>query len=240
VFKGKLRALIVTDPGVYANPNDVLHEVRHVALKNKPSKTKKFTLATGHKVSFQAGPLSDASVDIFGKVIDPAPISDLPGGHQLAQVYGFREQGQCLHLPFPQHLSLPKPDGPADGCGWDPSQFVVWKNLPKSLMTTQVQTKMAPLHEALLAAPAASEPTVDDVLHQWLIKSVPGQSIPNEDQLQVAWKDSGSGGPYSVQVQQNLANLLNKAFALDPKLVPANLPATLTVYDLKQNLHRSA
>jgi hypothetical protein len=184
--------------------------------------------------------VSDPSVDIFGKVIDPAPISDLPGGHQLAQVYGFREQGRCLHLPFPQHLSLPKLDGPADGCGWDPSQFVVWKNLPKSLMTTQVQTKMAPLHEALLAAPAASEPTVDDVLHQWLIKSVPGQSIPNEDQLQVAWKDSGSGGPCSVQVQQDLANLLNKAFALDPKLVPANLPATLPVYDLKQDLHRSA
>jgi hypothetical protein len=215
-----------------------------VALKNQPSKTKNFTLAEGHKVSFQAGPLSDPTIDIFGKVIDPAPISDLSAGHQLAQVYGFRELGRCARLPVPQHLSLPKPDGPADGCGWDPSQFVVWKNLPKSLMTTHVQTKMVPLHETLLAAPntiaLASEPTVDDVLHHWLIKSVPGQSIPNEDQLQVAWKDFGSGGLYTVQEQQNLANLLNNAFALDPKLVPANLPGTLTVYDLKQNLHRSA
>jgi len=215
-----------------------------VALKNKPSKTKKFTLAKGHKVSFQAMPLSEAGIDIFGKVIDPAPISDLPEGHQLAQVYGFREQGRCARLPVPQHLSLPRPDGPADGCGWDPSQFVVWKNLPKILMTTHVQTKMAPLHEALLAAPTtmalASEPTVDDVLHQWLSQSVSGQPIPNMDQLQVAWKDFGSGGAFTVQVQQNLANLLNNAFALDPQVVPANLPATLTVGQLKQNLHRSA
>jgi hypothetical protein len=212
-----------------------------MALKNKPNKTKKFTLAKGHKVSFQAKP-PEAGIDIFGKVIDPAPISDLPEGHQLAEVYGFRDQGRCARLPIPQRLSLPKPDGPADGCGWDPSQFVVWKNLPKSFVTTRVQTKIAPLHEALLPAPTTmalgSEPTVDDVLHQWLTQSVPGQPIPNVDQLQVAWKDFGSGGAFTVQVQQNLANLLNNAFTLDPPLVPANLPATLTVGQLKQNLHR--
>ena len=215
-----------------------------MALKNKPSKTKKFTLAKGHKASFQARPLSDASIDLFGKVIDPGPISDLPEGHQLAQVYGFREQGRCARLPVPQHLSLPKPDGPADGCGWDPSQFVVWKNLPKSLMTTHIQTKIAPLHEALLAAPTtmalASEPTVDDVLHQWLSQSVPGQPIPDVDQLQVAWATFGSGGGFTVQVQQNLANLLNNAFSPNPSVVPANLPGTLTVGQLKLNLHRSA
>jgi hypothetical protein len=41
-------------------------------------------------------------------------------------------------------------------------------------------------------------------------------------------------------VQQDLADLLNRAFSLDPKLVPANLPGTLTVGQLKLNLHRSA
>jgi hypothetical protein len=215
-----------------------------VTLKNKPGKTKKFTLAKGHKASFQAGPPSGPGIDIFGKVIDPAPFSELPEGHQLAQVYGFREQGRCARLPVPQHLSLPTPDGPADGCGWAPSQFVVWKNLPKSLLTTHIQTKTVPLHEALLAAPAtmalASEPTVDDVLHQWLSQSVPGQPIPNVDQLQVAWSTFGSGGGFTVQVQQNLANLLNNAFSPDPSVVPANLPGTLTVGQLKQNLNRSA
>lgn len=108
---------------------------------------------------------------------------------------------------------------------------------------TRAQTKLVPVHEVLPAASAtmaALEPTVDDVLHQWLSQSVPGEPIPNVDQLQVAWKDFGSGGSFSVQVQKNLANLLNDAFSLDPKLVPANLPATLTVGQLKLNLHRSA
>lgn len=222
----------------------ILREVRYVALDNKRSKTKKFTLTQGHKVSFQAVPLSEASIDIFGKVIDPAPISDLPEAHHLAQVYGFREQGLCVRLPLPQQLSLPMPDGRADGCGWDPSQFVVWRNLPKTFLTAHITAKMTTLHEALLAAPTtralASEPTVDDVLHQWLNQSVAGQPIPNEDQLQVAWKDFGSGGAFTIQVQQNLANLLNTNFALAPQVVPANLPATLTVDQLKQNLHRSA
>ena len=213
-----------------------------MALKKKPKKTRAFTLAKGHKASFQAGPLSEASIDIFGKVIDPPPISGLPEGHQLAEVYGVREQERCARFPVPQHLSLPAPDGLADGCGWDPSQFVVWRNLPKSLMTTHVQTKTVPLHEALLAASTkmalASEPTVDDVLHQWLSQSIPGQAIPNADQLQVAWASFGSGGAFTVQVQQNLANLLNNAFAPDPAIVAANLPGTLTVGQLKLNLNR--
>ena len=122
-----------------------------------------------------------------------------------------------------------------------PKKTKVQTRKPKK---TKVQTKLIPLDEALLAAPnamaLASEPTVDYVLHQWLSQSVPGEPIPNVDQLQVAWKDLGSGGLFSVQVQQKLANLLNDAYSLDPQLVPANLPGTLTVGQLKLNLHRSA
>jgi hypothetical protein len=215
-----------------------------MASQTKHKKTKKFILEKGHKASLRGNILSEVGIDIFGKVIDPDTISDLPEGHRLAQVYGFREQGRCVRLPVPQQLSLPQPDGPADGCGWNPSQFVVWKNLPKSLATTHVQMKMAPLHEALLPPQTtlslASEPTVDDVLHQWLSQSVDGQPIPDVDQLQVAWSTFGSGGGFTVPVQQSLANLLNKAFSLSPAIVPANLPGTLTVGQLKLNLHRSA
>jgi hypothetical protein len=215
-----------------------------VALKNKSNQARKFTPTEGHKASFQAGPFSGAGIDIFGKVIDPAPISGLPEGHQLAEVYGFREQGGCTRLPVPQKLSLPNPDGAADGCGWDPSQFVMWKNASKSLMTTRVQTELAPLREALGPAPTAmavaAEPTVDDVLHKWLSQSVSGQPIPDIDQLQVAWAGFGSGGAFTVQVQRNLANLLNNAFSPNPSVVAANLPGTLTVGQLKLNLHRSA
>ena len=167
-----------------------------MALSGKSRKGKKFILAKGHKVPFRTNPRSEINVDIFGRVIDPAPDSDLPGGHHLAEIYGLREQGRCSRFRVPLQLTLPAPDGPADGCGWDPSQFVVWKNMSTNVLTRQVETKTVTLHEALFAAPAtmalASEPTVDDVLHQWLSQSVPGQPIPNVDQLQVAWKDFGS------------------------------------------------
>jgi hypothetical protein len=84
------------------------------------------------------------------------------------------------------------------------------------------------------------EPTVDEVLHQWLTQSVAGQPIPNEDELDVAWKDYGSGGGYTLQIQQNLANLLNKAFFGSNYILPTDLPAALTVGNLKLKLHRSA
>jgi hypothetical protein len=73
-----------------------------------------------------------------------------------------------------------------------------------------------------------------------LTQSVPGQAIPDVDQLQDAWANFGSGGAFTVQVQQNLANLLNNAFFGSTVVVPINLPGTLTVGQLKLNLHRSA
>jgi hypothetical protein len=111
----------------------------------------------------------------------------------------------------------------------------------KSTKTKTVRSKKqkkAKQQKAMMAL--ASEPTVDDVLHQWLTQSVPGQPIPDVDQLQVAWANFGSGGAFTVQVQQNLANLLNTAFSPSPAVVVANLPGTLTVGQLKLNLHRSA
>lgn len=116
------------------------------------------------------------------------------------------------------------------------------KTLKKSKKKQQLKKKQT--KKSLLAAPTtmalAAEPTVDDVLHRWLSQSISGQPIPDVDQLQVAWASFGSGGAFTVQVQQNLANLLNNTFSLSPSIVPANLPGTLTVGQLKLNLHRSA
>ena len=116
------------------------------------------------------------------------------------------------------------------------SKTTTVKSKKKVSKTTTVTSKQG--QKATMAL--ASEPTVDDVLHQWLTQSVPGQPIPNLDQLQVAWANFGSGGAFTVQIQQKLADLLNDAFSLDPKLVTANLPGTLTVGQLKLNLHRSS
>jgi hypothetical protein len=199
-----------------------------------------FKPAKGHKIPLQAGSLDAGVLDVFGKLVDPSPVDGLAAGHQLALVYGIREGGTCTKLRSPQHVALPAPDGPADGCGWDPSNFLVWKNLAKTLITTHVQMRSLSLQDALRPAATAalvSEPTVDDVLHQWLSQSIPGQMIPDQDQLQVAWRNFGSGGAFTAQVQQNLANLLNSAFSLD--IQASRLSATMTVADLKSDLNRS-
>jgi len=86
-------------------------------------------------------------------------------------------------------------------------------------------------------AVAASQLTGDDVLHQWLSGNPVGQPVPNQDQLQVAWATFGSGGGYTLQVQQNLAGLLNRAFFPGTNFVtPADVGATLLVGQLKLNL----
>jgi len=70
-----------------------------VALKDKSRKGKKDRLVKGHK----------------------APSSDLTEGQHVAEIYGLREHGRCSRLRVPLQLTLPAPDGPADGCGWDPT-----------------------------------------------------------------------------------------------------------------------
>ncbi len=86
---------------------------------------------------------------------------------------------------------------------------------------------------------AGPQLTVDDVLHQWLNGNPVGLPVPNQDQLQVAWANYGSGGAYTLQVQQNLAGHLNHAFFPGTNYVtPADVAATLTVGQLKLNLRR--
>jgi hypothetical protein len=214
-----------------------------MAPSKKQTNKSNFQLADGHKISFQSGIAAQGSIDAFGKVVDP-PVPGLAAGQQMALVYGIRENGTCIRLPSPQHIALPAPNGAADEYGWNPKEFVVWKKLSRSMPTTHLQVRNLSLDEvlkpALAVAPTSPQPTVDDVLHQWLSRSSAGQPIPNEDQLQVAWRDYGSGGAYTLQIQQNLANRLNHAFFGSNYILPTDLPATLTVGQLKLKLHRTA
>ena len=216
--------------------------------------TRRIGLTKKHYVPFDAHIAAESTLTAYGKLIEGGESTPTALGisHPMglnsalhkSLVFGVQIDGQCIKLPNPEEVALPDPDGPADGCGWDPSEFAVWKNLPRNWTTLHFQSQPKPLVNALSLGiggiSQAAEPTVDDVLHQWLSQSVPGQPIPNVDQLQVAWKDLGSGGAFTVQVQQNLANLLNNAFAPDPAIVAANLPGTLTVGQLKLNLNRPA
>jgi hypothetical protein len=212
--------------------------------KSKQSKkNKSFKPGPGHVTPLSAVATSHTGVDVFGKVVEPV-VAGLPEDHQMAEIYGYCDQSGCVRFPVTERISLPAPDGPADECGWDPTSFVVWRDLPRELVTKQLVVKTTTVHEVLMAAKfqagLESERTVDDVLHDWLIRSVPGQPIPDTDELDTAWSTLGSGGPFSTQVQQNLADRLNQEFSLNPALVIANLPANLKVGQLKLNLHRSA
>jgi len=76
-----------------------------------------------------AGSLSTLSV--YGRLVRNSDV--LPGTSgilhpsgadeplQLAQVVGYEDQGRCIRLDEPQVVAMPAPDGPADGCGWDPT-----------------------------------------------------------------------------------------------------------------------
>jgi hypothetical protein len=44
---------------------------------------------------------------------------------------------------------MPTPDGPADGCSWDPTEYVVWKKLPNNWTTLHLKVSATSLHTAL-------------------------------------------------------------------------------------------
>jgi hypothetical protein len=73
---------------------------------------------------------------------------------QLAQVVGYEDQGRCIRLDEPQVVAMPAPDGPADGCGWDPTQYVVWKHLSKNWVTVHMQIRSSSLQSVLKSSAA--------------------------------------------------------------------------------------
>src|SRR3974390_2740264 len=112
-------------------------------------KKSKGRITDNHFISLSeiSGDLSTLSV--YGKIIRNADILPRISGilHpellneplQLAQVVGYSERGNCVRLDEPRVIAMPAPDGPADGCGWDPTQYVVWKNLSKHWVTVHMQ-----------------------------------------------------------------------------------------------------
>jgi hypothetical protein len=88
----------------------------------------------------------------YGKVVDdlsvptgvaiqrPQDGGTLHAGHNLGYPQGHR----CFRFTPPRIYMLPDPSGPADGCGWDPAQFVVWE-LPPDWLTLYFEVQ----HEAI-------------------------------------------------------------------------------------------
>lgn len=111
-----------------------------------------------------------STLDVYGKIVEDAALQPRTSGilhpmgtddeMKLAQVVGYFDQGRCIRLSEPQVIAMPQPDGPADGCGWDPTEYVVWKNLPRNWTTLHVQLHTTGLHDALrLVSRAATDDT---------------------------------------------------------------------------------
>jgi hypothetical protein len=115
-----------------------------------------------HFISLSEVAGGPSTICVYGKIIRNADVqpgaSEIvhPSGAdeplQLAQVVGYLDQGQCIRLAKPCVIAMPKADGPADGCDWNPEQYVVWRNLPKNWVTLHVQFRTANLHGVLSSA----------------------------------------------------------------------------------------
>jgi hypothetical protein len=130
-------------------------------LETRMAKTK-VGITDRHYVSLGQISTAQNTLTAYGKLVKdsevPASTAGISHPHGLDEplqaglVFGVAIGGRCITLPSPEQVMLPAPDGPADGCGWDPTKYVVWKNLPKDWTTTHLQSQPKPLISALTAA----------------------------------------------------------------------------------------
>jgi hypothetical protein len=216
--------------------------------KNKPSKITKRHYVT---LSDAAGSVSTLSV--YGKLVKNAALGPRMAGiiHPktpgetliLAQVVGFVNEGQCQRVTPPVMLTLPEPDGPADGCGWDPEQYVVWKDLPKNWVTLHLQTERRTLADTLSAGSSAGtlteavqpstvtplgvRDTVVKIVKSWA--NMPANPR-GTDVLQALWAASNPPGPFP-DAAQNLASQINDAFGTHLLGTDINPPGSIKTVD---------
>jgi hypothetical protein len=169
------------------------------------AKTKK-AISDKHYTSISEVAAGQSVMSVFGKLVKNADIEPNvtgithPTGSneslQLAQVVGYTEHGQCVRLPEPQLVALPVPDGPADGCGWDPQLYVVWKNLPKNWVTLHLKATTKSLHSALTATSGSAG-------HYALATAAkPCLDLPNAISLVRSCSNVGDNVPLSTPLGQ--------------------------------------
>jgi hypothetical protein len=77
------------------------------------------------------------------------PPIDPQANLQLALIVGYSEKGRCISLKEPQIAVMPTPTGSANDCGWDPREYVYWKNHPKDWNTLHLQVSSKSLYSVL-------------------------------------------------------------------------------------------
>jgi hypothetical protein len=199
--------------------------------KNRPT-----GITDNHFIGLTQASSAQTTVSVYGKIVKDSPIEpgtsgiSHPAGDQeslqLAHVVGYSEGGRCVTLPSPQLIALPSPDGPADGCGWDPKEYVVWKNLPRNWTTLHLQATARSLHSALRASftAAATAPTkpclpLDQANQVVLSCSNADPTLPMSTPLGQVLPTPGQ----RTQFAQCVAN----AVGINPSQVPSSASQTL-------------
>jgi hypothetical protein len=214
------------------------------------AKNAKSNISERHSVTLSEAVGSASTITVYGRLIKEAvldPVSsgilhpNTPGGEMvLGQVVGFVDQGSCQKVVPPVILTLPEPDGPADGCDWDPNQFVAWKNLPRNWITLHLHVESRVLAAVLSAPSAAKSPgmsfpsvlgvqdTVFQIVKTWA--GLPGNPR-GTDILQVLWA-AKNPGPFP-DAAQDLATRMNNAFGTHLSGSDINPPGSIkSVNDL--------
>lgn len=123
-------------------------------------KKAQFSPKKSHYMTFNHA-VAAPTVSLYGRLIEdgaakPSDLgifhpSDPDGSLHRSVVFGYATGDQCKTLATPQQVWLPFPDGPADACGWDPAQYVVWKHVQPNWNTIHVVSQRKPLSLALAA-----------------------------------------------------------------------------------------
>jgi|HubBroStandDraft_6_1064221.scaffolds.fasta_scaffold249166_2 hypothetical protein len=196
-------------------------------------KTLQFEPSKSHFIGFNEA-VAAQRWSLYGKLMDngESQPSDLGLSHpsdpgapiHRSVIFGYSEGGSCHTLAQPQIMTLPLPNGPADGCGWNPAEYVVWKDVPPDWTTLHVITERRPVAEAvaaglqpkLAAVTGVSDFQIISVVRSWAALD----SLPqNNDVLSALWAIhrktdfSSFGAPALAQaLQSNLGiNILSQS-----------------------------
>jgi hypothetical protein len=215
--------------------------------------TKRIGLTDKHYVAFDATPTIQSTLTAYGKLIKEGESTSsalgishpqkLDGPLNRSLVYGVQVAGQCIRLPKPEEVALPTPDGRADGCGWDPSEFVVWKNLPRHWTTIHFQSQPKPLITALSIGTSplthrlvtASSPATTDIGAQvkGIVETWANMTTepPGTANLQNLWATSGLSGSFALAAE-NLAQTLQSQ--MGSHILGSDITTTMNVNQLIQ------
>jgi hypothetical protein len=109
-------------------------------------------ISENHQISLADHVQHHTTILLFGKLV-----SDLQpdaNGDRFAQVVGIMRDQSCERLAKPLLLALPKPDGPAAQCGWDPNEYLMWR-VPSNYTSTAMHVQSLPLNHLFAGAKGA-------------------------------------------------------------------------------------